>query len=167
METDFSTPPNSYPNHGNRGADNWKKYLVIAMIAGVVMVAGAVIGSGITIMYFGRMFLQQPSSPDQATQLITTRINSTAGLSDEERAKTQEVVRKQMEEIAAIRKKYEEEVNSKLGNMSEGVTEIIGKERSDMCGDWMRRYRPQTSSKSNKKKEDCCYGGSDSECSMK
>lgn len=167
MGTDFSSPPNNYSHHGNRGADSWKKYLAIAVIAVVVMVAGAVIGSGITIMYFGRMFLQQPSSPDQAAQLITTRISSAADLSPEERIRTLELVQKEMDEIAAIRKKYEEEVNKKLGSMSEGVTEIIGKERSDRCGDWMRRYHPQTPGNSEKRKKDCCSGGNGSECGIK
>lgn len=167
MATDIFTSSHNYPNHGNRGADSWKKYLAIAVIAVVVMVAGAVIGAGITIMYFGRMFMQQPSSPDQVTQLIAARINGAAGLSEDERAQTQEIIQKQMDEIAAIRKKYEEEVKSKLGSMSEGITGVIGTERSDMCGDWMRRYRPQASGKSEKKDENCCCGGDSAECTNK
>lgn len=164
MATGTFTSPRDYPIRDTRGADNWKKYLAIAGIALVVMAAGIVIGAGVTVMYFGGMFLQQPNSPDQAARLITAQINDAADLSSEERVKTQEIVQKQLDEIAAIRKKYEGEVNKKLGAMSNGVTEIIGTERSDMCGDWMLRYRPLAPGGSEEKEEECCCCGGGSGC---
>jgi hypothetical protein len=129
----------SDPVHPLNG--EWKRYVLIAVLALIVMAAGAAIGAGVTILYFGRMFIQQPGAPDQTARLIAGRLSQDANLSPEERAKTEALVEQQMAEVAAIREKYEKEVTRKLGAMSDGITDIIGDERANMCGEWMRRYR--------------------------
>lgn len=168
MDTDSVAPfpghnDPAHPSHPPHPADGiGKRYVLIAALALVVMAAGAAIGAGVTILYFGRMFMQRPGAPDQTARLIAGRLSRDVNLSPEERARTEALVEKRMAEVAAIRERYEKEITRKLGAMTDGITDIIGDERANRCG-WMHHYRgmrgPARGAEDAKKKKDCRCGG--------
>lgn len=128
--------------YGTRGeGGKWKKYVIIAVIAAIVMGAGAVVGAGVTIMYVGSRFSHHTVEPDLAAKQINERIAALVSLTLEEREKVEDLVSRQMAEVAGIREKYEEEITQKLGAMSDGLSDVLGSQRADKCGSWMRRYR--------------------------
>ncbi|MDR1535570.1 MAG: hypothetical protein LBU64_10835 [Planctomycetota bacterium] len=122
--------------------DNWKKRLAVPFAALVVLLAGIATGSGLTILYLESRLAPPPSDPESAARLITAKLSDSVGLSPEEKSRVEELVRRRMGEIADIRKKYEAEIEGKLGSLRVGLTGVIGKERMEKCGEWMRRFRP-------------------------
>lgn len=167
MDTSQTISSSSFSGSAHPLHDGWKKYVLVIAVTMIVMIAGAVVGAGVTILYFGRMFMQQPAASDQATRIITEKLSDSVNLSPEERVRTEALVEKQMAEVAEIRKKYEKELAKKLGVMSDGISDIIGRERADMCGEWMLRYRGMGGADETEKKEECCCGGGNMQCRMK
>lgn len=137
---DMNTPtPVPSRSSAPGGRADWKKYLYISLTALIVLIAGIIIGSGLTIVYFGKTRILPPDTPGEAARLINARIFGAVQLTPDEQLKTEELVERRMAEIAEIRKKYEDEVHRALGVMRDDVGEVIGQERLERCGGWMGR----------------------------
>ncbi len=155
-----SPPTENYPPVPS-GTGAGRHYFNLALTALIVLVSGIVIGAGLTVLYFKHRFPRETGNPEQAARLVVQRIDGSVSLTPDERRKTEELVAKHMEEVSAIRQKYQNEAMRQLGDMNRGLTEIIGPERMHRCGNLMRYHHehqsaPQSNNSSVRKEPGCC-----------
>ncbi len=131
----FSPPP------GSGGKDR----LAIIITALVVFLSGIIIGVGLTLLYLERRHPVDIESPEQTARLVVGKIDGSASLTPEERKLAEHLVEKHMTELSDIRRRYSEETRRKLGDMHQGLTEIIGLERMSRSGDLMRFHHEHPS----------------------
>ncbi len=144
--------------------------LVIILTALVVLFSGIVVGVGLTVLYLERAVPGAPGTPEQAARLVIDRIDGSVALNPEERRLTEDLVKRHMAELSAIRGRYAAETMQKLGDMNRGLTKIIGPERMSRCGNLLRFHHghptdgPGGAPGKGHLREHGCRGGED--CAM-
>ncbi|MBI4961670.1 MAG: hypothetical protein HY913_00180 [Desulfomonile tiedjei] len=115
----------------------WKAVL----LGVVILICGALIGSGITVIVVHKMVSHAISHPEEAPMRITNRIQRKLGLSEEQTAKVREIVTTRQKAITAIRKEVQPRVESELAGAKEDVAALLDPEKARRWREWFDYMR--------------------------
>lgn len=129
-------PPESLPSSelpALRKPRRWRAVL----LGIVILICGALIGSGVTVIVIHKMVLHAIRHPEQTPMRITKRIQSKLRLSDEQAAKVREIITTRQKAIQAIRRDVQPRVEKELDGAKEDVAALLNPEQARQ---WRERF---------------------------
>jgi len=103
----------------------------------IILICGALIGSGVTVIVIHKMVLHAIRHPEQTPMRITNRIKSKLGLSDEQAARVREIIAARQKAIQAIRRDVQPRVERELEGAKEDVAALLNPEKARQ---WRERF---------------------------
>jgi hypothetical protein len=102
-----------------------------------ILIMGALIGSGITVIVVKKMVLHAVSHPEEAPARITKRIQSKLDLSGEQAAKVRSIIAERQKALQAIRREVQPRVEKELNGVREDVAALLEPEKARQ---WRERF---------------------------
>lgn len=108
------------------------------MLLGIaILVCGAVIGSGLTVVILHRIVIHAIHNPEEFPARITKRIKGKLNLSDAEAAKVQAIIARRQKAIQDIRREVWPRIESELESTREEVAAILN---AKQARSWRKRF---------------------------
>lgn len=118
----------------------WRKRLVMVLSALLLLFAGGAIGASLTLVRLRGVDPDYGGMSEQICQAITSRVSESVPLTQGEKSELERIVKEDVSEMQDIRRRYEAEARRRLAGMHGRLCAILGPERSDQCGDWLRKF---------------------------
>lgn len=116
--------------HRLNARKNRRTYLKAGLFLFLAIIAGMVIGVGVTLLFIkSRMHMQMPKA-DQIGRSVLKRLRETVELTDDEKSRLEEIILSHMIEVDKVRTESLNAISLEFDEMNEQVDEILGPERS-------------------------------------
>jgi hypothetical protein len=115
----------------------WRAFL----LGIVILICGALIGSGITVIVIHKMVIHAIRHPEKAAMRITNRIQHKLGLSDEQAAKVKEIVAKRQKAMQAIRREVQPRIERELQGAKQDVAALLDPQKARQWREWFDYMR--------------------------
>lgn len=106
------------------------KRRLLSLFAALALVAlGAVIGCGLTIIYFRNNMTPRPPQPDEMADRILTRMHRTFPVEADEDAEIRRIVLERMTEIKELRRSSFRAIREQFDGMNDDLLQVLGPDR--------------------------------------
>lgn len=106
-----------------------KRRLLSLFAALALVVLGAVIGCGLTIIYFRNTMAPKPPQPDEMADRILDRMHRTFPVDASEDAKIREIITERMLEIKELRRSSFGAIRERFDAMNDDLFDVLGHDR--------------------------------------
>ncbi len=132
--SDEISPPRSTPF-----ADRRRKTVLLILAGVLLMAAGAVVGAGLSIVYFRNMMLPEAGGAARIGRLLHGSIADGVALTEEEKDEIAAIVRTGVGDVEALNRKYGAGVQDRFGEMCRQICGVLGSERAKKWEGCVRR----------------------------
>lgn len=114
-------------NQGPRGSlkPPRRRWLRTAILGCVILICGALIGSGLTFRFLWGAMMSNIGKPEKMTQRIVKRIDRRLDLGDEQRQKVEKIVARRMKVLRALRLEVQPRMEEELKNMQLEIRDLL------------------------------------------
>ncbi len=125
--------PFSTPFAGGRrlpGRTGWRKTALAILVGVALMAAGAVVGAGLSIVYFRNRMIPDAGGAERMGRLLHSSIAGGVALTEEEKSEIDAIVRTGVGDVETLNRKYGAVVQDRFGEMCRQICGVLGTERA-------------------------------------
>lgn len=131
----------------------WKAWLWV-LTALACVVAGVVIGAGLTVLHYKHRTIPRPPPPKEMADNILKRINNTVAVSAEENERLRPVIQEHMDTVRQIRRESWQSIGRQFDAMHRDVGEMLGPERGQKWQEAVDKQWPKRKRKPDSDQEE-------------
>lgn len=109
----------------------------IVLLGIAILMLGALIGSGVTVIVIKKMVLHAISHPEKASARIANRIQRKLDLSAEQAAQVRSIIAERQKALQAIRREVQPRVEKELNGLRDDVAALL---EPDKARRWRERF---------------------------
>lgn len=114
-------------------------------LAVLAVMAGSVIGSGLTIITMRYSMFPRPPHPDAVATTLLERMASLFEMTEDETGRVREIIDRRMKEVKRIRQVSFDEIRGQFDGMRLELAEVLGTQRAEAWETFLRKQRQQSS----------------------
>ncbi|MGL4942390.1 MAG: hypothetical protein ACRC46_04280 [Thermoguttaceae bacterium] len=121
--------------------NSWRRRLLMTALALLAVVAGSVIGSGLTIITMRNAMFPRPPHPDVVASTLLERMSSLFDMTDDETGRVREIIDRRMKEVKRIRQVSFDEIRQQFDSMRKELSDVLGTQRAEAWETFLRDQR--------------------------